>query len=63
MPLSPNDTERLIKAINRNTAAQLAAAAMAAQHGKSGAVPTAYIKAAVNSVFEEFVKVIETAPE
>ncbi len=62
MPLSPNDMERLIKAINRNTAAQLAAAAMAAQHGKASVEPTLALMAAVSSTFAAYLQEVAALP-
>jgi len=60
MPLSPNDMDRLILAINRNTAAQLAAAAMVGPARKSGRRATT--KAAVSSTSTDFLKEIQIAP-
>jgi hypothetical protein len=62
MPLDQNALNKLIRAINRNTAAQLAAAAIAGQHGKASVEPTGALKAAVSSTFDEFVSKIESTP-
>ena len=59
MPLAPKDMDRLILAINRNTAAQLAVAAMAAQQGKPSPTPTLVIKAAVRSTYADFLKELQ----
>jgi hypothetical protein len=53
---------KLIRAINRNTAAQLAAAAIAGQHGKASVDPTGALKAAVSSTFDEFVRKVDATP-
>jgi hypothetical protein len=63
MPLSPNDMERLITAINRNTAAQLTSAAMASQAGKSALKPQAALMGAVSQTFAEFLAEIRALHE
>jgi glutamate/tyrosine decarboxylase-like PLP-dependent enzyme len=62
MPLDSTDMNKLIRAINRNTAAQLAAAAIAGQHGKASVDPTGALKAAVSSTFDEFVRKVDATP-
>jgi len=59
MPLSPSDIDRLIRAIDRNTAASLAAAVSALAYNKPSIQPTTAMKGAVRSSFEEFLKEVQ----
>ncbi|WP_424671963.1 hypothetical protein [Candidatus Binatus sp.] len=58
MPLSPNDMERLLKAINSNTAALLTTAAMAAHKGKPGLSANNADVAAVLEAYETLLKAV-----
>ena len=60
MPLSPADTERLIKALNLHSAALLTVAAEVVSRGTpAGANPTPVTKSAVSQLCREMLHVVD----
>jgi len=54
MPVSPNDMERLLRAINANTAAILTAAVVVAHKGKPASQPSQGEKTIIEGIFQGF---------
>ncbi len=62
MTASSDDVNKLIRALDRNTAAILAAAACGLADGKPSLNPTTAMTGAVRSAFEQFLKEVAKVP-